>query len=363
MKTHFIILSLILLLFIGCSKDSGTNNSGDDNPAGSGNQTIDNVNAANGDVSAAIYKNNKIHIAYTTFNLVIKYATNKSGSWVTTMIHADDSSMYVTSFNDIAVDSSGFVHIVYTTSWMILTGESAVYYATDKTGTWVKTKIAYVTGASFSGVGLAVTSAGKVHIVYGDNTMHLMYKNNLSGTWTGAGNLGTYWTSVRPRLALDASDYVYVAYEHGGENTLRLQLINSTGSLVSNTIISSGTSAGWSPDIAINKTDGAAIIPYWNYDANLLKVYNGSIITTLDTLTNWTDPAIKTDNSGKAHLCYTDLSTNELYYTSNKTGVWVKEKLPVSVISRSSDLVIESTGKVDFIYCVKGANALKIISK
>jgi hypothetical protein len=361
MKSYLIALILILLLLTGCSKNSG-------NPAGnsdstSNTQTIDNVNAANGDISATIDKNNKIHIVYNSFNLGIKYATNKTGSWVTTMIHAEDSTMYMTTYNDIAVDSSGFVHIVYTTSWMVVTGEAAVYYATNKTGSWVKTKLAYAIGADFSGCGLAVTSAVKVHIVYGDNTMHLMYKNNLSGTWTGAGNLGTYWTSVRPRLALDVSNNVYVAYEHGGEQTLHLQVINSTGSLVSNSIIGSGTSAGWSPDIAINKITGAAIIPSWNYDTHLLNVYNGGTVTTLDTLTNWIDPAIKTDISGKAHMCYTDLSTNELYYASNKTGTWIKEKLPVSVVSRSSDLVIESTGKIDFIYCVKGANELKIVSK
>jgi hypothetical protein len=365
MKSYLITMILIFLLLTGCSKNSS-------NPVGntdgaSNSQTIDNVNAANGDISATIDKNNKIHVVYNSFNIGIKYATNKTGSWVTTMIHAEDSTMYMTTYNDIAVDSSGFVHIVYTTSWMVVTGEAAVYYATNKTGSWVKTKLAYAIGADFSGCGLAVTSAGKVHIVYGDNTMHLMYKNNLSGSWTGAGNLGTYWTSVRPRLALDASDNVYVAYEHGGEGTLHLQVINSTGSLVSNSIIdgvvSSGNSIGWSPDIAINKTNGNVIIPYWNYTGDLLRVYNGGAITTLDTLTNWTDPSIRTDISGKAHMCYTGLSTNELYYASNKTGAWVKEKLPVSVISRSSDLVIESTGKIDFIYCVKGANALKIVSK
>lgn len=345
MKTYLWLFTLIFFLLAGCSKNS-SNPAG--NTDGSSNiQTIDNVNAANGDISAAIDGNNKLHAAYFSFNLGLKYATNKTGSWVTTMIHAEDTST--------------------TISGLKVSDESAVYYATNKTGSWVKTKIAYATGSDFSGAGLAVTSTGKVHIVYGDQTMRLIYKHNLSGSWTSAGNLGSYWASVRPRLALDASNNVYVAYEHGGEGTLHLQVINSAGSLVSNSIldgvIGSGMSVGWSPDIAINKTNGAAIIPYWNYDSKLLKIYNGGTITTLDTLNNWTEPGIVTDNSGKAHICYTDLSTNELYYVSNKTGAWVREKLPVSVISKNSALVIESTGKLHFIYCVKGVNALRVITK
>jgi hypothetical protein len=80
-------------------------------------------------------------------------------------------------------------------------------------------------------------------------------------------------------------------------------------------------------------------------------------------LNNWTDAAIVTDNNGKAYVCYTDLSTDQLYLVTNKTGSWVSETLPVSVVSRYSAVVVESTGKIDIIYNVKGASALKIISK
>ncbi len=367
MKTYIWLFTLIILLLGGCSKESTNPIVNDDGTLNSNIQTIDNVNAANGDVSTAIDGNNKLHVAYFSFNLGLKYATNKTGSWVSTMIHPEDTSTTMSVYNDIAVDSSGFAHIVYTISGLRVTDESAVYYATNKTGIWVKTKIAFATGSDFSGAGLAVTSTGNVHIVYGDHTMSLMYKHNLSGSWTSAGNLGSYWTSVRPRLALDASNNVYVAYEHGGEGTLHLQVINSAGSLVSNSILDgvsgSGVSVGWSPDIAINKTNGFVLTPYWNYDSKLLKIYNGGTITTLDTLNNWTDPAIVTDISGKAHICYTDLTTYELYYVSNKTGPWVKEIITASVTARGSALVVEPTGKLHFIYCVKGVNSLRVITK
>jgi hypothetical protein len=203
--------------------------------------------------------------------------------------------------------------------------------------------------------------------VYGDQTGYVAYRNNLAGSWTGAGFLGSYWTNVRPRLALDASNNVYVAYEHGGEGTLHLQVINAAGTPVSNSILDgvpgSGMSVGWSPHIAINRTTGSVLIPYWNYDSRLLRLYNGGTITTLDTLTNWTAPAIVTDNNGKAHICYTDLATSQLRYVNNTTGTWAGADLPVSVISRNSDIAVESTGRVHFIYCVKGANALNVVSR
>jgi hypothetical protein len=367
MKTSSLILSLVLLILMGCSKDDSPNSSGESNPPGSNTQTIDNVNAANGDISIALDRNDKLHVCYESFNTGLKYATNKTGTWVTSMIFTENARTANGGGSDIAVDSSGFVHIVYATFSMSVGDTASIIYATNKSGSWVNTTIALTTVGQFSGVGIATTPSGKTHVVYGDQTMHLSYKNNLSGSWTTAGILGTYWAGVRPRLALDASNNVYVAYEHGGEGTLHLQVINSVGNPVSNSIIDgvsgSGTSVGWSPHVAINRTTGAVLIPYWNYDTHLLRLYNGGTITTLDTLTNWTAPAIVTDNSGKTYICYTDLSTNQLCYVSNKTGPWVCEILPVSAISMKSDLAVESTGKVDFVYCQQGAVALNIVSK
>ncbi|MBA4311358.1 MAG: hypothetical protein C0417_01890 [Chlorobiaceae bacterium] len=370
MKTYLYLLVLISILFISCSKKESTptDTSYDDiDYPIPDNSTIDNVNAANGDISAAIDASDKIHVAYFSFNLGLKYATNKTGSWVATMIHPEDTNTTMSIYNDIALDSNGFVHIVYNASGLTLSDTSAIYYVTNKLGTWVRTTIASSIGSDFSGAGIAVASTGKVHIVYGNNSADLFYINNLSGSWSGPARIGSYWTGVRPRLALDANNNVYVAYEHGGEGTLHLQTISSTGSLILNSILDgvpgSGDSRGWSPDIAINKTNGSVLIPYWNYGNKLLNLYDAGTISRVDSLVNWTDPAIVTDVNGKAYICYTNLSTSELYLTSNKTGSWVKEKLPVSVISRSSNLVVESTGKIDFIYCLKGANALKVVSK
>jgi hypothetical protein len=352
-----------VFLFISCSKNQSTpTNSPSDNLTAD-NSTIDNVSAANGDISAAIDVNDKIHVAYFSFNRGLKYATNKTGSWVATMLHPEDTIMIMGSFNDIAVDNSSFVHIVYTTSGMTPNDTSAIYYSTNKSGAWVKTKIAYGIRSSYSGAGIAVTSNGKVHIVYGNTTMDLWYTNDLSGVWSAHIRIGSYWTSVRPRLALDASDNVYVAYEHGGEGTLRLQTINSSGSLLLNSILDGGNSGedrGWTPDIAINKTNGTVLIPYWNFDNKYLKLYHNGTITKIDSV-DWTESSIVTDANGKAYISYTNTSTSELYLYSNRTGGWVTEKLPVSTSGKSSNVVVKANGKIDIIYA--GLTALKVITK
>ncbi|MFA4948993.1 MAG: hypothetical protein WC674_10895 [Candidatus Krumholzibacteriia bacterium] len=359
-------LSLVLLLLLmSCSKNESNPANGSGGSPTVDNSTVDNVNATNGDVSAAIDGNDKIHVAYFSFNRGLKYATNKTGPWVATMIHPEDTTTSTGYFNDIAVDNSGFVHIVYVTDGVTMNDTSAIYYATNKSGVWVKTKIAHAIGSGFSGAGIAVTSLGKVHIVYGNSSWDLCYTNDLSGVWSGHVRIGSYWTNVRPRLALDANNNVYAAYEHGGEGSLHLQTINSSGDLVFNSILDGGNlgdARGWNPDIAINKTNGSVLISYWNYDSNLLKLYNAGTITTMDTLTNGTNPAVVTDDNGKAYVCYTDLSTDELYLVTNRTGSWASEKLPVSIVGSYSAVVVESTGKIDIIYNVLGAS-LKVISK
>lgn len=363
------ILPIITILLIcGCSSDdsSPTGGSLPDDPLPD-NTLIDNVSAANGGISAAIDGNDNMHVAYFEFNRGIKYATNKSGGWAATMVHPEDTTLTMSVFNDIAVDTAGFVHIVYTTSGLTMSDTSAVYYATNKTGSWIRTKIAFTTNSSFSGCGIALTGAGKAHIAYGNKTMELFYTNNLAGPWISPVVVGSYWASVRPRLAAGPGDNVYLAYEHGGEGTLHLQQINAAGALGSNTIIagvpSSGESKGWSPDIAVNPLTGSPLVVYWNYDDKRLNLYTEGNITMIDSLANWTEASITTDHNGHTYISYTDRSTNELYMVTDKSGAWAAEKMAVSANSMYSAIMVESTGKVDIVYCPTGVNALRVISK
>jgi hypothetical protein len=344
---------LLLVAVLGCSKDSSDSSTGTDNTTSLNTQVIDNVNAANGDISAAIDKSNKLHVAYFNFNTGIKYATNKSGAWVSAMLHAEDANTTLTSYNDIAVDAADYAHVVYTTSGLTFGSECCVYYATNKSGSWVKTKIDSAI-ADFSGVGIAVSSSGKVHIVYGGSGTYIAYVNNLSGAWSAPVTIGSYWASVRPRLALDSARNVYCTYEHGGEGTLHLQVISATGVLGSNTVVDgvldSGLSTGWSPNIAVHNASNLKYISYWDYDNRVLKLYNAGTIITIDSCYNWPESGIALDDSGKVYVSYFDSNTMRLKYTTNKSGSWVKNILTPVTNSKYSDIAIEPNGKIHIVY-------------
>lgn len=74
------------------------------------------------------------------------------------------------------------------------------------------------------------------------------------------------------------------------------------------------------------------------------------------------DVSAAIDKHNKLHVAYFSFNLG-LKYATNKTGSWVKEIISASVTARGSALVVEPTGKLFFIYCVKGANALRVITK
>ena len=61
--------------------------------------------------SLALDTSGHAHISYQDYeNRDLKYATNVSGSWVTTTV---DSYGWVGFTSSIAIDASGHVHIIY----------------------------------------------------------------------------------------------------------------------------------------------------------------------------------------------------------------------------------------------------------
>ena len=84
----------------------------------------------------AIDSTDSIHISYfDETNGDLKYATDKSGSWVISTID-NTAGRIVGHFTSIAVDSNDKIHISYHDDTM-----EDLKYATDKTGAWVTSTI------------------------------------------------------------------------------------------------------------------------------------------------------------------------------------------------------------------------------
>ena len=97
----------------------------------------------------------------------LMYATDASGSWVTTIV---DSTGRVGEYTSIAIDSNDKVHISYQDS----ADGYHVKYATDVSGVWVNTTIAGGSGSSLAKYpSIAIDSADNVHISYSLSLIHI----------------------------------------------------------------------------------------------------------------------------------------------------------------------------------------------
>ncbi len=145
----------------------------------------------------------KAHMSYlfpttTTPNRQLKYATNSSGPWVTEVV---DSAVYfvdsdISSHNDaLALDAQGKVHISYFDR-----NPNSLNYATNISGSWVTTTVDS-SGLVGKHNSLVLDSNDKAHISYfDDGNSDLKYATNMSGSWviTVAESDGTVgqWTSI-----------------------------------------------------------------------------------------------------------------------------------------------------------------------
>ena len=135
--------------------------------------------------------------------------TNSGGAIPSTVI---DSTGNVGLTTSIAIDSNGYKHISY------LDGTNDdLKYATDKTGSWVTVSVD-TTGNVGIYTSIAIDSNDALHISYYDDTNDdLKYATCSSGCTTASnwdivsvdttGNVG-YWTSI----AIDSNDAVHISY-------------------------------------------------------------------------------------------------------------------------------------------------------
>ncbi|MBI4654301.1 MAG: carboxypeptidase regulatory-like domain-containing protein [Nitrospirae bacterium] len=138
--------------------------------------TIDTNQWGRSNCSIAIDSNNKVHISYAERLVVddsylgnLKYVTNASGSWVTTIVEESNSSYGSFGASSIAIDLNNKIHIgynAYPTSSSYTTVPRAIKYVTNAGGTWVSE---IVVGSNYIGVtDIAVDALNRVHISYYD---------------------------------------------------------------------------------------------------------------------------------------------------------------------------------------------------
>lgn len=145
------------------------------------------------------------------------YATNKSGSFVTTTIDAEAGRVRSTA---IAVDADGHAHV----SFDKITG-STVRYATDASGSWVLEEVTSVPVGGADST-LALDAAGRPHISYRGGQGDLYLATRPTDMWilelvsaTGAQN-SSLWVDPGGEVHVAFGDYyqdeLFVATNSGG---------------------------------------------------------------------------------------------------------------------------------------------------
>ena len=198
--------------------------------------------------SIGIDSNDDVHISYyDSTNGDFKYATDKSGSWVTTSI---DTSGIVGHYTSIAIDSNDDVHISY---YDYTNGD--LKYATDKSGSWVTTSID-TSGNVGAYTSIAIDSNDDVHISHQDfSNGDLKYATDKSGSWVTtsidtSGNVGAY-TSI----AIDSNDDVHISYYHITNTELKYIGLDSSSNVLGYSV-SPALPAGLSLDLGTGEISG-----------------------------------------------------------------------------------------------------------
>ncbi len=290
--------------------------------------------------SIALDSADNVHVSYIDWaDEGLKYATNESGSWVTTAV--DDTGVEFTGlYTSLALDSAGKVHISYI-DW---TNEE-LKYATNASGSWVA-----ITPDSDGTVALctslALDSAGKVHISYYDVTNDdLKHATNASASWMTETVDSTGQVGMYSSIAVDSSDKVHISYWGMGGLTYAT---NQLGSWVT-TPLDTDEAVGLYTSIALDSSvpEKVHISYYDNTNGDLKYATNVSgpwVIETLDSTgdVGW-DTSIVLDSSDNVRISYYDHTNSDLKHATNASGDWVTEAVdPLGRVGMYSSIAVDS---------------------
>ncbi len=283
------------------------------------------------------------------FNTVagVGYLTNQTGSWVESAVaggQAHDAS--------IAVDAAGKAHVAYQQATGAPLG---IWYATNATGSFISTiaRPSSSEGGQANTYAYAVDAGGHQHLAlasrYGDTSAGLYYGSNLTGAWVFSKVSAAWPTSVS--LALDTNGRPHVAFTQQ-INALTNQVLptsqwrvgyatNASGAWVVETA-SSGATFGGSAAIALDATNQPVVVFPDAATTHLTRARRIGGTWTKDTIfsgaSNIRDPSVTLDAGGVLHIAISAALPGDtklrIEYIRGTTGSWTAEGVTGGTVYR-----------------------------
>jgi hypothetical protein len=323
--------------------------------------------------SIAIDSNGYKHISYyDETNKVLKYATDKTGSWVNISV---DTAGFVGYWTSIAIDSNDAVHISYQDN-----ANDNLKYATcasscSSASSWTTTSVDWP-GTVGSYTSIAIDSNDAVHISYYDDTnKELKYATCASScssasSWTKISvdsdipaHVG-YYTSI----AIDSNDAVHISYYVAINQDLKYATCasscSSASSWTTTSVVTTGD-VGSFTSIAIDSNDAVHISYYDGTNDDLKYATCASscssasswTTTSVDTTGNvgiWTSIAI--DSNDAVHISYYDTTNKDLKYATcasscSSASSWTTTSVDTTgIVGPYTSIAIDSNDAVHISY-------------
>ncbi len=288
------------------------------------NESLDN----NGDVghycSMAIDRYNRLYISYfDNPNGKLKFASNKSGAWISGFISDAVGSIYGMN-TSIALDKQCNAHISYTNDL------NNLRYAFIKNDGQIFVGMADSSASYSSSTSLAIDSKGFVHISgYNGTSYNIKYVTNQSGRFVAADDMDyTVNTGKYSAIAVDSQDKIHLSYfEENGGGYLRYNT-NLFGNWQKMRIEEFYGNMGMYTSIAVDSKNRIHIAYYdpnapgnLMYATNKNGVWNEWQVELLDSgAGEYTSIAI--DGNDRVHISYYGNSTNSVKYITKVSGQW-----------------------------------------
>lgn len=283
---------------------------------------IDSESEVSNVVNVAIDSNGYLHVIYyDTEGQDLLYATNAEGLWKTDIV---DSVGNVGKHNSIDVDASGNVHISYYDST-----NQDLKYATGNFGSW--------TTSTVDSVGVVGEYNSLVCV---DDAVHITYFDYSNYTLKHAERSGNVWSfevaaeDVGQGNALVSNDGDLYSAFISDDGKLYCAVKNGTAWAIEEVDVS----ASFAKEMDIAVSDGVVFISYIDNNANVLKAatrsaggsWSSEVVDSVTMVNTLSWPSATGDSFGNLHITYYDWGNQDLCYAMYDGSTWSLSKLDES---------------------------------